>query len=224
MCRSRKNFFSKTGRKNNFKNYIHFFFTSFFLSFLSLSLSGFSSCFRSGWEKLGVVEKLDRQTRPPKVISRDSFCQRACTTSAIRARACWRETPWRWVRSKNTTALWHGAPRPVSLAVVYIDEEAVASAINAPLSTFFPPFSPLLTQADRSFSRFFCSLFPPPPHSILSRSNLISSPLRRVSKFPFLPPILRFQRERFWREWSDMGILLVRRICRKFKFIGWPRK
>lgn len=161
MCRSRKNFFSKTGRKNNFKNYIHFFFTSFFLSFLSLSLSGFSSCFRSGWEKLGVVEKLDRQTRPPKVISRDSFCQRACTTSAIRARACWRETPWRWVRSKNTTALWHGAPRPVSLAVVYIDEEAVASAINAPLSTFFPPstlphrFLHKLTDLSRdSFARY----------------------------------------------------------------------
>lgn len=139
-------------------------FTSFLplFSYLSsLSLSGFSSCFRSGWEKLGVVEKLDRQTRPPKVISRDSFCQRACTTSAIRARACWRETPWRWVRSKNTTALWHGAPRPVSLAVVYIDEEAVASAINAPLSTFFPPSTPShrflhkLTDLSRdSFARY----------------------------------------------------------------------
>lgn len=87
--RSKK--FSLQNRENDFQNYITFtlpFFSISLLLYLSLPLSGFSSWSRFGREKLDVVEKLDRQTRPPKVISRDSFCQRACTTSAIRARAC----------------------------------------------------------------------------------------------------------------------------------------
>lgn len=45
------------------------------------SLSGWFSCWfvsvGKSWDSRGCrAEKLDRQTRPPKVISRDSFCQR----------------------------------------------------------------------------------------------------------------------------------------------------
>lgn len=74
------------------------------------------------------------------------------------------------MRSKNTTALWHGAPRPVSLAVVYIDEEAVASAINAPLSTFLLP----------------STLFHRPLHKVID--------LSRHSSLPILPLVFSFLR------------------------------
>lgn len=222
-----KNFFSKTGRIMLSKLY------SLFSSFLSLFYHPFLSLrffllvpFRFG-EKLDVVEKLDRQTRPPKVISRDSFCQRACTTSAIRARACWRETPWRWVRSKNTTALWHGAPRPVSLAVVYIDEEAVASAINAPLSSFLP--STLFHQRslhkliDRSFSPFpflrLCLAIPSPIFFFFETSHDSELISRHASRQSIVACLTILKRGSSRRPGN-----FIRTIYRKFNFIGWPRK
>lgn len=45
------------------------------------------------------------------------------------------------MRSKNTTALWHGTPHPVSLAVVYIDEEAVASDSGPLVAVYDAPSS-----------------------------------------------------------------------------------
>lgn len=224
-----KIFFSKIGRIMLSKLYLLFssFLSIFFIIRFSLSLRFFLLVpFRFG-EKLDVVEKLDRQTRPPKVISRDSFCQRACTTSAIRARACWRETPWRWVRSKNTTALWHGAPRPVSLAVVYIDEEAVASAINAPLSSFLP--STLFHQRslhkliDRSFSPFpflrLCLAIPSPIFFFFETSHDSELISRHASRQSIVACLTILKRGSSRRPGN-----FIRTIYRKFNFIGWPRK
>lgn len=148
---------------------------------LSLSRVFPVGLFRLGKVGTPVVDVARRNSidkRDHRKLFHATLSANACTTtSAIRARACWRETPWRWVRSKNTTALWHGAPRPVSLALVYIDEEAVASAINAPFPPFFLPFSTLFHRSllTIDLSRDSLPILSPPPLFLFLFSFLLRS-------------------------------------------------